>query len=153
MRRYRRFEIVRRAFGRFGWDFVVVDDGRRRVLARSQRSYGSKKRVRKAIAALKEARIVDATGTNGYEPIPLPATSFQFVPGVLPLIVEESPVEYDPSELRPRADRRRRRARERGDEAEGAREAAKAKGKPASKQAAAKRKPAGKRSRSRRTTA
>src|SRR4051794_30626400 len=35
-------EIVRRANGRFAWIFVRVDDRGRRVLARSERSYGSR---------------------------------------------------------------------------------------------------------------
>jgi hypothetical protein len=86
-----RFEIVRRAFDRFGWVFVRIDDRGRRILARSERSYRSRKRVKRAIAALKEAPIVDAT--EDYLPFPLPATSFRFVPGVVPLIVDESPVE------------------------------------------------------------
>jgi hypothetical protein len=91
MKHYR-FEIVHRAFGRFGWIFVRINDRGRRVLARSERSYRSRKRVRRAIGALRGADdIVDAT--EGYLPVPLPATSFEFVPGVLPLIVDESPVE------------------------------------------------------------
>lgn len=90
MKQYR-FEIVRRAFGRFGWIFVRIDDLGRRVIARSERSYRSRKRVRRAIAALEDAPIVDAT--KDYLPFPLPATSFRFVPGVVPLIVDESPVE------------------------------------------------------------
>jgi uncharacterized protein YegP (UPF0339 family) len=87
-----RFEIVRRAFGRFGWVFVRINDGGRRVLARSERSYRSRKRVRRAIATLKGADDID-DATEDYLPSPLPATSFEFVPGVLPLIVDESPVE------------------------------------------------------------
>lgn len=90
MKQYR-IEIVGRAFGRFGWNFVRIDDRGHRILARSERSYRSRKRVGRAIAALKEARIVDAT--KDYLPFPLPATSFRFVPGVVPLIVDESPVE------------------------------------------------------------
>lgn len=90
MKRYR-IEIVRRAFGRFGWIFVRIDDRGRRVLARSERSYRSTKRVRRAIAALEDACIVDTT--KDYVPFPLPATSFRFVHGVIPLVVDESPVE------------------------------------------------------------
>lgn len=86
-----RFEIVHRAFGRFGWIFLRIDDRGRRVLARSERSYRSRKRVCEAIAALKDAPIDDAT--QDYPPFPLPATSFRFVAGVVPLIVDESPVE------------------------------------------------------------
>jgi hypothetical protein len=33
--------------------------------------------------------------TKGHRPFPLPVTSFRFVPGVVPLIVEESPIEDD----------------------------------------------------------
>jgi hypothetical protein len=90
MKRYR-IEIVRRGFGRFGWNFVRVDDRGRRVFARSERSYRSRKRVLRAIAALGEARVVDVTKND--LPFPLPATSFRFVRGVVPLIVDESPVE------------------------------------------------------------
>jgi uncharacterized protein YegP (UPF0339 family) len=86
-----RFEIVRRGLGRFGWIFVRIDERGRRVLAWSERSYRSKKRVCRAIAALKSAEIVDAT--KDYLPSPLPETSFELVPGVVPLIVDESPVE------------------------------------------------------------
>jgi len=88
MKRYR-LEIVRRASGRFGWIFVRIDDRGRRVLASSERSYRSRKRVRQAIAALEDADIVDTT--QDYVPFPLPATSFRFVRGVVPLIVDESP--------------------------------------------------------------
>jgi hypothetical protein len=91
-----RFEIVRRAFGGFGWVIVRIDDRGRRVLARSERSYRSRKRVRRAIAAFEGAPIVDAT--NDYQTFPLPASSFRFVPGVVPLIVDESPVEDDDAE-------------------------------------------------------
>jgi hypothetical protein len=90
MKRYR-LEIVRRASGRFGWIFVRIDDRGRCVLASSERSYRSRKRVRRAIAALEDADIVDAT--RGCVPFPLPATSFRFVRGVVPLIVDESPQE------------------------------------------------------------
>jgi hypothetical protein len=89
MKRCYRLEIVRRASGRFGWIFVRIDDRGRRVLASSERSYRSRKRVRKVIAALGDADIVDTT--QGYLPFPLPATSFRFVTGVVPLIVDESP--------------------------------------------------------------
>src|SRR5262245_35392657 len=54
-------EIVSHPAGRFGWILVRIDDGGRRVLARSDRSYRSKKRVRRAIAAPADAPIVDAT--------------------------------------------------------------------------------------------
>jgi len=100
MNRYR-FEIVRRAAGRFGWIFVRIDDRGRRVLAASERSYRSRKRVLRAIAALHGAPVVDAT--KGYLPFPLPATSFAFVPDVVPLVVDESPVEDDEAVFRVRA--------------------------------------------------
>jgi hypothetical protein len=86
-----RFEIVRRAFGRFGWIFVRIHDRERCVLARSARSYHSKEDVRQAIAALDDAPIVDVT--KGRRPFPLPVRSFKLVRGVVPLIVDESPVE------------------------------------------------------------
>jgi hypothetical protein len=85
-----RFEIVRWG-GRFGWIFVRIDDRGRRVLAVSERSYRRKKRVKDAIAALREAGIVDMTKKRrGYQ---LPDTSFEYVSGVVPLIVDESPGE------------------------------------------------------------
>jgi hypothetical protein len=90
MKQYR-FEIVHRGFGRFGWIFVRIDKRGLRVLGRSARSYRSRKGVRNAIAARKDACIVDAT--TDYLPFPLPETSFRFLPGVVPLIVDESPVD------------------------------------------------------------
>jgi hypothetical protein len=90
MKEYR-IEIVRRACGRFGWIFVRIDERGRRVIARSDRSYKSRKRVRNAIAALRDADVFDAT--EDYAPISLPATRFALVPGVVPLIVDESPLE------------------------------------------------------------
>ena len=90
MKEYR-IEIVRRACGRFGWIFVRIDERGRRVIARSDRSWKSRKRVRNAIAALRDADVFDAT--EDYAPIPLPATRFALVPGVVPLIVDESPLE------------------------------------------------------------
>jgi hypothetical protein len=101
MKRYH-FEIVRRECGRFGWEFVRIDDQGRRVLAHSERSYGSKKRVRRAIAAVRGARLVDTT-TTVRVPFPLPVTSFALVPGVVPLIVAAGAAEYDPEQYRPRA--------------------------------------------------
>jgi hypothetical protein len=96
MKRYR-FEIVRRAIDRFGWIFVRIDDKGRRVLARSERSYPSRKRVWKAIAALEDAQGCIVDTTKGYPRFALPAKSFKLVPCV-PLIVDEFPVEaYDTS--------------------------------------------------------
>jgi hypothetical protein len=90
MKRYR-IEIVRRAFGRFGWIFVRIDERGRRVLARSERSYRSRKRVQRAITRLQDARIDDTT--EGDLPFPLPAKSFKIDHDTLPLILDESPVE------------------------------------------------------------
>jgi hypothetical protein len=85
-----RFEIVRRANGRFAWVFVRVDNrGRQRVLARSARSWRRRKRARRAIKVLRDAPI---RRVYDYSPFSLPATSFELVPGVLPLLVEHSPV-------------------------------------------------------------
>lgn len=88
-----RFEIVRRAFGGFGWILVRIEDRGRRVLARSERSYRSRERVRQEIAAFEGAPVVDTT--DEYQPFPLPDSSFRFVPGVVPLVVDELPVEDD----------------------------------------------------------
>jgi hypothetical protein len=96
------FEIVRRPYERYSWVFVMVKDGKRRVLARSARDYRSPKRVREAITAMKGAEIVDACGSSEREPFPVPATSFRLVSGVLPLMVDESAVEHDPAKARRR---------------------------------------------------
>jgi len=112
MKEYR-IEIVRRACGRFGWVFVRIDERGRRVLARSDRSYKSRKRVRQAITALRDADVFDAT--KGYAPFPLPTTSFKLVPGVVPLIVDESPLDDDGVYTVRRA--RRRKDEEREEEA------------------------------------
>ena len=87
MKQYR-FEIVRRGNDRFYWLFVVVKRSGRRVLARSARDYGSPRKVRGAIETLQS---VDVDTTE--DPFTLPATSFRIVPGVVPLMVEEFPVE------------------------------------------------------------
>jgi hypothetical protein len=102
------FEIVRRANGRYGWRFVVIDDCGRRVLARSERTWRRRKRVRKFIEALQEAGIEDVTDHAHF---PLPETSFRLVPGVLPLLVDEHPVVYRRAAIRTRA-RKRREAEE-----------------------------------------
>jgi hypothetical protein len=85
------FEIVRRTYDRYGWIFVEIRGGRRRVLARSERTYKSKGRVRAAITSLKDvigdAEVVDATRSGGF--VDLPATSFEFTPEALPLVVGE----------------------------------------------------------------
>ena len=46
----------------------------------------------------------------GRKPFPLPTTSFQIVPGVVPLIVEDDPEFEDTVEHRPGRRRRRRQA-------------------------------------------
>jgi hypothetical protein len=92
------FEIVRRPYDRYSWLFVEVEDGRRRVLARSDRDYRSAKRLRSAIEDLREvlpgADVVDATGSTDPDGFELPASGFRFVSGVVPLVVEEGPVDY-----------------------------------------------------------
>lgn len=97
MRQYR-FEIVGRAFGRFTWRLVELRGRRRRVLARSDRDYSSLEKVRAAIAEFREivriAGVVDTT-LPGETPFELPPTRFEFVEGVVPLVVEESPDEDD----------------------------------------------------------
>ena len=94
MKKKRRFEIVRRPNGRFGWIFVVRDGGRRRVRARSIRDYGSVDKVFQAIEKMQGADICDTT-EGGQDPFPLPATSFQIVPGVVPLLVQGFPTDFD----------------------------------------------------------
>ena len=99
-----RFEVVRRRYDRYGWHVVSIDGPRRRVLARSARTYRSPKRVKRAIARLQTAQVVDVSGTdeNG---VSLPATSFGVVPGVVPLIVAERPADYELA-ARPRVEAR-----------------------------------------------
>ena len=87
-----RFEIVRRKSDRFGWRVVAIDGARRRVVGRSERSYRSRKKVWKAIDALQVANVDDTTRPRRGSH--LPDTRFEVVPGVLPLIVAERPVEY-----------------------------------------------------------
>jgi uncharacterized protein YegP (UPF0339 family) len=88
------FEIVRRPNGRFAWRFVVRKDGRPRVLARSARDYRTRARAVEAIDTMREADVVDAGGADP-EPFPLPVTRFRIVSGVVPLIVDEFPTEYE----------------------------------------------------------
>lgn len=93
-----RFEIVRRGNGRFGWIFVRVE-GTRRVLARSVRDYGSPEKVNDAIDKMRAAPVDDTT--VGSDAFPLPTTSFRIVSGVVPLVVEDSPTDFDPSDFEP----------------------------------------------------
>ena len=102
-----RFEIIRRKSDRFGWRVVAIDDARRQVLGRSERSYRSRKKAKQAIDALRVAYVDDTTRPRGG--FALPTTEFEIVPGVRPLIVGERPVEYS------LAARRRRDAREEKD--------------------------------------
>ena len=91
-----RFEIVRRFNGRFAWIFVLKwEDGRRRVLARSVRDYRTRAKAEKAIDDLKDAPI--EPGGPGELPFSLPTTSFQIVSGIVPLIVDEFPSEFESS--------------------------------------------------------
>jgi hypothetical protein len=99
-----RFEIVRQTHDRYSWLFVEVEDGQRRVLARGDRDYGSPKKVRRAIQELQGA--VPYADVAELERFALPATSFRLVPGVVPLVVEESPVERDIAVVRRRKPKR-----------------------------------------------
>lgn len=89
MKPFRFFQIVRRGNGRFYWLFVSVKGRRRRVLARSTRDYSS---VQKAAGAIDKLRAAIVPGSIE-EPFELPETSFHRVPGVVPLVVDEFPVE------------------------------------------------------------
>jgi hypothetical protein len=110
------FEIIRRTYDRFGWVLVKVEDGRRRVLARSDSDWSSAEKAGEAALAFKElvadAKIVDGSGSTEPEPFPLPATSFYYVPGVVPLVVRESPGEYEPAVAGRRRPTQRGRAEE-----------------------------------------
>jgi hypothetical protein len=91
-----RFEIVGRAFERFTWRLVELRGTRPRVLARSDQDYSTLEKVGAAIAEfrdiVKDAGVINTT-LPGSTPFPLPPTSFVFVDGVVPLVVEESPEE------------------------------------------------------------
>ena len=93
-----RFEIVGRAFERFTWRLVELRGTRRRVLARDDQDYSTLVKVEEAIAAFRvivgDAEVVNTT-LPGATPFPLPPTRFEFVPGVVPLVVEEFPNEDD----------------------------------------------------------
>lgn len=100
-----RFEIVKRAKGRFSWVFAEGDGGRRRVLARADRDYRNKKRAKEAIETVRRR----ASGADVVSPVrspndtDLPATSFEFAEDVLPLPVV--------SGQRRRAEAKRKRTR------------------------------------------
>ena len=92
-----RFEIVGRAFERFTWRLVELRGSRHRVLARDDQDYSTLPKVEEAIAAFRvivRDAVVNTT-LPGATPFPLPPTSFEFVDGVVPLVVEESPEEDD----------------------------------------------------------
>ena len=93
-----RFEIVGRAFERFTWRLVELRGSRHRVLARDDQDYSTLPKVEEAIAAfrviVRDAQVYNTT-LPGATPFPLPPTSFEFVDGVVPLVVEESPEEDD----------------------------------------------------------
>ena len=97
-----RFEIIRRGDDRYYWLFVVLERRRRRrrrrVLARSTRDYRSVQKTIDAIAKLQSATNVFDTTDDA---IRLPVTFFQRVPGVVPLMIEEFPVEDDEIEATP----------------------------------------------------
>jgi hypothetical protein len=95
-----RFEIVRRGSDRFGWIFVAIDGDRRRVRASSVRDYRSIDKVTEAIDRMQGAEIVDTTEGDP-DLFPLPPTLFQIVPGVVPLLVQESSTGVDPRLLQP----------------------------------------------------
>jgi hypothetical protein len=119
------FEIVRRSFDRYVWLFVRNKGGQRRVLAYSARDYGSPEKARDAIVALQAvipgAPIEEGGTSNDHEPFELPATTFAFVSGVLPLSVEQFPFEDDSAagqgRQRRRRDQAKRRQARRGQEA------------------------------------
>jgi hypothetical protein len=95
MKKQYRFEILRRGDGGYYWLFVVLERRRRRVLARSTRDYRSAEKAKGAIAKLRRTtNVFDTTG----DLFPLPATHFRIVPGVVPLMVEEFPVEDSEAE-------------------------------------------------------
>jgi hypothetical protein len=103
------FEIVRRAFGRFSWEFVAVGGGTRRVHARAGRDFGSKKQARKAVRTIQAAvagpemvtatlkafqevivgaEIIDATGDE--DSFDFAASNFEIAPDAVPLVVAQS---------------------------------------------------------------
>lgn len=85
------FGIVRVENDRYSWIFVKTGNGKLRVLARSDRDYRSKTKAGKAIEkvrdAVEDAKVYDATGPFSF---PLPTTSFEIDPDVVPLMVGRS---------------------------------------------------------------
>ena len=102
MKPFRFFQIVRRGNDRFYWIFVSVKRRRRRVIARSTRDYRTPEKVMAAIDDLRDAFVVPID-----DPITLPETHFHRVRGVLPLVVDEFPVEDSLAEFRVIAHARR----------------------------------------------
>ena len=95
------FVIVHRFNDRYAWLFVVGEGRRRRVLARSTRDFRSRAKAKKAINKMRGAPVAPRDPRR--KPFPLPTTSFQIVPGVVPLIVEDAPEFEDAVEASPRA--------------------------------------------------
>ncbi|WP_370963790.1 hypothetical protein [Amycolatopsis sp. cg9] len=77
------FEIFSTEDGDYGWVCFSGRRGKRRELARSSRLYKSVKKTRRAIGKVRGAGIG--------RPFTLPRTSFEFVPGVVPLTSREAP--------------------------------------------------------------
>lgn len=88
--KWNRFEIVVSGYDRYAWKYVGLRDGSVRVLARSARSYSSRRKVRRAIAAVMgtaaDAYILDTTRTD--PSIHVAVEQFQRVPDVDPIVVE-----------------------------------------------------------------
>jgi hypothetical protein len=120
MKSFRFFQIVRRGNGRFYWLFVSVKGRRRRVLARSTRDYSSAQKAAGAIDKLRGAIVLGSID----EPFRLPETSFHRVPGVLPLVVDEFPVEDSSQEVFHAMERARKDATDEPTEEPAAAEAA-----------------------------
>jgi hypothetical protein len=115
------FEIVRRTYDRYSWVFVEDRNGRRRVLARSERDYRSKKRVKRAIARIQDV-LGDADVFDATDPLDLPDVSFERTPDALPLLVGKRPGHYARAKARQGgfADRRPAAAEAEGAPAAGA---------------------------------
>lgn len=94
------FEIFRQTLDRWSWRFVVLRDGERRVLARSGRDFRSRRRARRAVRRVRRAMRRAPIVVVGQDGFPLPATSFAFEPGVVPLVVQGSRDEFEPAGAR-----------------------------------------------------
>jgi uncharacterized protein YegP (UPF0339 family) len=82
--------IVRSAGGRYRWVFTASGDGAFRVLAQSPRTYSSRRKVKRAIRAVRDhfpdAEVSGPGDAPG--PFELPNTSFAVDFDVVPLIVD-----------------------------------------------------------------